>query len=162
NLTRDHLDFHGDLDAYFAAKARLFTDLLPASGKRDPVAVVNVDDPAGARLAARLPVRCVRVGRVPAAEVRVDEVATTLDGTRGVLAFDGRRVPFTSPLVGAPHVENVLCAAGAAWALGMSPETIVAGIASADPPAGRVERIAGPGFTVVVDYAHTPDALERL
>src|SRR5207302_710580 len=70
NLTRDHLDFHGDLERYGAAKARLFLDELPASGKRDPVAVVNVDDPAGACLAARVRTRCVRVGRGTGADVR--------------------------------------------------------------------------------------------
>ncbi len=162
NLTRDHLDFHGDLETYYAAKARLFHALLPASGKRAPVAVVNVDDAAGARLAGEIAGRCVRVGRGPTADVRLAAVRSTLDGTRGVLAFDGRPTQFTSPLVGAPHAENIALAAATAWALGTAPEVIAAGIASATPPPGRVERIAGPGFTVVVDYAHTPDALDRL
>jgi UDP-N-acetylmuramoyl-L-alanyl-D-glutamate--2,6-diaminopimelate ligase len=72
------------------------------------------------------------------------------------------RVRFTSPLVGAPHSENIAAAAATAWATGVPPDAIVAGIAATAPPPGRVERIAGPGFTVVVDYAHTPDALERL
>src|SRR5215831_18709580 len=63
NLTRDHLDFHGDIERYYSAKARLFLEHLPASGKPDPVAVVNVDDAAGARLATLVATRCVRVGR---------------------------------------------------------------------------------------------------
>jgi UDP-N-acetylmuramoyl-L-alanyl-D-glutamate--2,6-diaminopimelate ligase len=162
NLTLDHLDFHGDMEAYFAAKARLFTELLPASGKPDPVAVVNLDDPAGARLAAAARTRCVTFGRHPRADVRPVDVTSTLAGTRGVLSLGDRRVPFTSPLVGQPHTENVAAAAATAWALGVAPDAIAAGIAAAELPAGRVERIAGPGFTVVVDYAHTPDALERL
>ncbi len=161
NLTRDHLDFHGDLEAYYAAKARLFHDLLPASGKPAPVAVVNVDDPAGARLAAEIAGRCVRVGRTRG-DVQLAEVESTLQGTRGVLLLGGRRVPFTSPLVGAPHAENIALAAAVAWALGTDAGAIAAGIAGATPPPGRVERIVGPGFTVVVDYAHTPDALDRL
>src|SRR5881296_115790 len=146
NLTRDHLDFHGDLERYGAAKARLFLDELPASGKRDPVAVVNVDDPAGARLAAH---------------VRPLEAETSLAGTRGTLALGAERLPFESRLVGAPHLENILGAAAAAWALGTPPEAIACGLAAAESPPGRLEQIAGPGFTVVVDYAHSPDALAR-
>lgn len=162
NLTRDHLDFHGTEEAYFDAKARLFDELLPASGKPDPVAVVHVDDPAGARLAARVRTRCVRVGRQATADVRAVDVTSTLTGTHGTLVFGADAVPFTSPLLGAPMTENILCAAGAAWALGTPPDVIARGIAAAPPPAGRVECIAGPGYTAVVDYAHTPDALARL
>ncbi len=162
NLTRDHLDFHGTVDAYYDAKARLFRELLPASGKPGAAAVVNVDDAAGARLAADAPGRVVRVGRGGRVDVRLAEVESTLEGTCGVLVLGGHRLPFASPLVGAPHAENVALAAATAWVLGVQPAAIAAGIAAAEPPPGRVERIAGPGFTVVVDYAHSPDALERL
>jgi UDP-N-acetylmuramoyl-L-alanyl-D-glutamate--2,6-diaminopimelate ligase len=161
NLTRDHLDFHGDLERYFAAKARLFLEYLPAGGKRDPVAVVNVDDGAGERLADMVATRCVRVGRGARADVRALDVATSLTGTRGTLALGADRVAFESPLVGAPHVENILGAAAAAWALGVAPDAIARGLAALEPPPGRLEQIAGPGFAVVVDYAHTPDALAR-
>ena len=162
NLTRDHLDYHGDLDRYFAAKARLFLEYLPAGGKPDPVAIVNVDDPVGARLAATLATRCVPVGRTPRAAVRPREVDTTLAGTRGVLEVGGEELPFTCRLVGAAHVENILAAVATAWALGVPREAIARGVAAVEPPAGRLEQIAGSGFTVVVDYAHTPDALSRV
>jgi len=162
NLTLDHLDYHGDMEAYFAAKARLFTELLPASAKADPVAIVNVDDAHGVRLAAALRTRCVPFGRGPDAAVRLVEIESTLDGTHGVLALGTSRLAFSSPLVGAPHTENIAAAAATAWATGIDVHAIAAGIAATAPPAGRVERIAGPGFTVVVDYAHSPDALERL
>jgi UDP-N-acetylmuramoyl-L-alanyl-D-glutamate--2,6-diaminopimelate ligase len=162
NLTLDHLDFHGDMDAYYAAKARLFTELLPASPKPDPVAVVNLDDVGGRRLAAEVSTRLVGFGRAADATVRLTDVESTLAGTRGVLVLDGARLAFTSPLVGAPHSENIAAAAATAWATGIAPDAIAAGIAATASPAGRVERIAGPGFTVVVDYAHTPDALVRL
>jgi len=162
NLTLDHLDFHGDMEAYFAAKARLFTELLPASARLDPVAIVNVDDAHGVRLAAAVRTRCVPFGRGADAVVRLEAVESTLVGTRGIIVLGTRRVPFTSPLVGAPHCENIAAAAATAWALGVEPDVIAAGIAATAPPPGRIERIAGPGFTVVVDYAHTPDALERL
>ena len=161
NLTRDHLDFHGDLERYYAAKARLFLEHLPASGKATPVAIVNVEDPAGARLADDVDVRCVRVARTAPADVTPEDVATTLGGMQGVLRFGDERVAFTCPLVGTPHLENILCAAGAAWALGAPVDTIARGLAAAVAPPGRLEQIAGPGFTVVVDYAHTPDALAR-
>jgi UDP-N-acetylmuramoyl-L-alanyl-D-glutamate--2,6-diaminopimelate ligase len=162
NLTLDHLDYHGDMEAYYAAKARLFTELLPASAKPDPVAIVNVDDPAGMRLAAAVRTRCVPYGRAAGAAVRLLEVESTLGGTRGVLGLGTRSLAFTSPLVGAPHSENIAAAAATAWATGIEVKAIAAGIAATAPPAGRVERIAGPGFTVVVDYAHSPDALARL
>jgi UDP-N-acetylmuramoyl-L-alanyl-D-glutamate--2,6-diaminopimelate ligase len=161
NLTRDHLDFHPTLEDYYAAKARLFLDHLPAGGKPAPVAVVNLDDAAGERLAASVATRVVTVGRHPRAAVRPRAIDTDLDGTRGVLELDGRALPFTCRLVGAPHVENVLGAAATAWALGVPPAAIAAGLAALEPPPGRLERIPGPGFTVVVDYAHSPDALER-
>jgi UDP-N-acetylmuramoyl-L-alanyl-D-glutamate--2,6-diaminopimelate ligase len=161
NLTRDHLDFHGDVEKYFAAKARLFLEHLPQGGKPDPVAVVNADDPAGVRLLASLGTRAVAVGRGPRAAVRPHGVETDLTGMRGEIDLDGTRLPFRSRLVGAPHVENVLGAAATAWALGVAPDAIAAGLAAAVPPPGRLEQIDGPGFTVMVDYAHTPDALER-
>src|SRR5262249_57922596 len=93
---------------------------------------------------------------------RALDVESTLGGTGGVLLLGGKRVEFESPLVGAPHAENIALAAGTAWALGVDATAIAAGIAATAPPPGRVERIPGPGFTVVVDYAHTPDALDRL
>src|SRR5262245_19984 len=161
NLTRDHLDFHTDLEDYYASKARLFTEHLASSGKPAPVAIVNVDDPAGTRLAQAIRTHCVTVGRPAEATVRPLEVTTTLAGTRGVLSLAGRRLRFVTRLVGAPHVENVLGAVATAWALGADPDAIAAGLAAATPPPGRLEQIAGPGFTVVVDYAHSPDALAR-
>src|SRR4029450_718182 len=89
NLTHDHLDFHGDVEAYYAAKARLFHELLPASGKPGAVAVVNVDDAAGARLANEVTGRCVRVGRGRPADVRLEAVDSTLEGARGGGVLDG-------------------------------------------------------------------------
>jgi len=161
NLTRDHLDFHGDIERYYAAKAHLFLECLPGGGKPDPVAIVNVDDPLGARLRASLVTRGIAVGTGPHCDVRPLEIETSLAGTRGVLDVGGTRLRFTSRLVGAPHVENMLLASATAWALGVEREAIAAGLAAVEPPPGRLEQIAGPGFTVVVDYAHTPDALAR-
>jgi UDP-N-acetylmuramoyl-L-alanyl-D-glutamate--2,6-diaminopimelate ligase len=160
NLTRDHMDFHADFDDYRRAKLRLFDEHLRTSGKPDPVAIVNADDPVGAALAADVPTRCVPYGRARYAAVRPLEVTSTLAGTRGTLEVGGTVVPFQSRLVGAPHVENILAAVATAWALGADVEAITAGIAEVSVP-GRLEQIAGPGFSVLVDYAHTPDALAR-
>src|SRR5438094_4812030 len=90
NLTRDHLDFHGDLERYGAAKARLFLDELPASGKRDPVAVVNVDDPAGARPAARVRPRRLRGGRGAGGGARPPAARAARPGERGPPAPGGQ------------------------------------------------------------------------
>jgi UDP-N-acetylmuramoyl-L-alanyl-D-glutamate--2,6-diaminopimelate ligase len=161
NLTRDHLDFHPTVEDYYAAKARLFLEHLPASGKPDPVAVVNLDSELGGRLAASVRTRCVTTGHDARATVRPLDVATDLAGTRGTLAVDGRRLAFESPLAGRPHLENILGAVGVTWALGTPLDAIARGLAAATAPPGRLERIAGPGFSVVVDYAHSPDALAR-
>jgi UDP-N-acetylmuramoyl-L-alanyl-D-glutamate--2,6-diaminopimelate ligase len=162
NLTRDHLDYHDSLDDYFASKARLFHELLPAGGKAGATAVVHTRDEFGERLAREVGSRCVTVGRAAGSMVRLRDEESTIGGTRGVLELDGRPLPFRSPLVGAPHGENIAVAAATAWALGVPAATIAAGIAATPAPPGRVERIDGDGFTVVVDYAHTPDALGRL
>jgi UDP-N-acetylmuramoyl-L-alanyl-D-glutamate--2,6-diaminopimelate ligase len=162
NLTRDHLDFHHDMESYYAAKARLFHELLPASAKPGRVAVVNVDNEPGRRLASEVRGRVVRVGRAAQADVRLADATSTLAGSRGTLIAGGERIDFESRLVGGAHLENVVLAAGAAWALGIDWTHVLEGLRRTPAPAGRVEQIAGPGFTVVVDYAHTPDALERV
>src|SRR5437762_3399369 len=107
NLTRDHLDFHGDLERYSAAKARLFLDELPASGKPDPVAVVNVDDPAGARPAARVRPRRVAGRRGTRADAGPRRGGGPPAGARGALALGAGRPPFAGRPVGGPHPEDL-------------------------------------------------------
>ncbi len=147
NLSRDHLDHHGGMEAYFAAKASLFTP------DRCARAVVFVDDPWGARLAASLADdRVVRVRRDEASDVEL-AVGTTRFGWRG------HRV--TLPLTGRFNVDNALVAAAVAVALGVAEDRVAAGLAAAAPVPGRME-VVGPGapVAVVVDYAHTPGGLE--
>src|SRR5207253_1746729 len=96
--------------------------------------------------------------RAGTTHVAMEVSSHALAQERGV----GRRFPFRTRLVGAPQVENILGAAAAAWALGVPSEAIAAGLAAVAPPPGRLERFDGPGFTVMVDYAHTPDALARV
>jgi len=160
NLSRDHLDFHASIDEYREAKARLFLELLPASGKPS-FAVLNASDPEVEKVAARTKVP--RVGFGEGGDVRCTGVVADLDGMRGEIRLGDRSVPFTTRLVGAPHASNIEAAAATAWRLGIPAEAIVRGIAGLPAVPGRLEAVrAGQPFRVVVDYAHKPDALERV
>ena len=158
NLTRDHLDYHASLEDYFEAKARLFD---PARAAR---AAVNADDPRGVELARRcrergLPVTTYAVTNE--ADVVADAVAVGADGGRFTLRTpDGGALPLHTHLLGPLNVANALAAAVTARLVGFDDEAIAAGLASVAAIPGRLERIdAGQPFTVLVDYAHTPDAL---
>ncbi len=166
NLTQDHLDFHETMEAYRDSKMQLFERYLT----RDASAIINVDDPAGeAFLAAarRAGSRLLRVTRDAAsdAEVRLEEAEVRMDGTRARLRLPSGSLDVTLPLVGDFNIENLLVACGVALALDVAPDAIAAGAAACPQVPGRVERIESeaPGApTVLVDYAHTPDALEKL
>jgi UDP-N-acetylmuramoyl-L-alanyl-D-glutamate--2,6-diaminopimelate ligase len=162
NLTRDHLDFHPDMESYFAAKQTLFTELLAHSTKPRRFAVVNRGDAYGRRLAESLREGLVTFGLGDDADVAPIDVERSITGLRGELRFGEKRVAFSSPLVGDAHLENILAAAAAAWADDIPLETIVDGIARCPGIPGRMERVdGGAPFAVLVDYAHSPDALER-
>ncbi|HYG69125.1 MAG TPA: UDP-N-acetylmuramoyl-L-alanyl-D-glutamate--2,6-diaminopimelate ligase [Anaeromyxobacteraceae bacterium] len=159
NLTRDHLDFHGDMESYFAAKRRLFAEHLVEGG----VAVVNARDPWGARLADQLgPGRRVwRYGTRAEDALRAEDVELGLAGIRARFVTPAGAFEVRSPLVGAHNVENLLCAAGLALALGIPPDAVARALSSSPGAPGRLERIDGRGIAVFVDYAHTDDALVR-
>jgi UDP-N-acetylmuramoyl-L-alanyl-D-glutamate--2,6-diaminopimelate ligase len=147
NLSRDHLDHHHTMDEYFEAKASLFDP------DRARIAVVNVDDPWGRRLARQ-------VDRLPVVEVRrADAGDVTLSA--GSSSFRWRDRTVTVPLAGMFNVDNALMAAAVAASLGVDTDQIAEGLAGASPVPGRMEMVSpGPPFSVVVDYAHTPAALE--
>lgn len=166
NLTHEHLDYHGDLESYFAAKAGLF---VARDGQPAPPAVVCVDDAWGRRLHARLmaadaaPVVAVSAGLVPADLVARD-VTADRDGVRFVLqtASDGACRDVTLRLRGRFNVANALVAAGCALAAGADLDRVVAGLGALAGVPGRFEPVdRGQSFAVVVDYAHKPDALDR-
>ncbi|MBI4161392.1 MAG: UDP-N-acetylmuramoyl-L-alanyl-D-glutamate--2,6-diaminopimelate ligase [Acidobacteria bacterium] len=158
NLSRDHLDYHGDMEAYFAAKRRLFESLPEGSP-----AVVNRDDPAGARIASGHRGRIVTFGFGPDAWCRPEEWRTDRDGIRARLRLGEDGIEVTSPLLGRVNLANLLAAAAAAAAVGCSPGGIAAGIARVRTVPGRLERIdPGGGVVAIVDYAHSPDALAKL
>jgi UDP-N-acetylmuramoyl-L-alanyl-D-glutamate--2,6-diaminopimelate ligase len=158
NLTPEHLDYHGDMERYFASKLRLFQELLVPGGR----AVVNVDDPYGARLATLLPT-ALTCGRSAQAQVRPEQLAVTLDGIHGRIATPAGPVQLDSALLGDYNVENLLGAIGAAVALGVPVVAIERGLAAAAGVPGRLERVANQrGAVALVDYAHTGDALDRV
>jgi UDP-N-acetylmuramoyl-L-alanyl-D-glutamate--2,6-diaminopimelate ligase len=162
NLTQDHLDFHGTLDEYRRAKRRLF-ELLAASAKPRRTAVVNADDPAGAAMVAGLDVPVLPFGLGPGARVRAVEHASSLDGIRMTVDTPGGRLTVSSPLIGDHNVMNLLGAVATGLALDLAPAAIARALAGVRAVPGRFEQVhAGQPFLVVVDYAHTPDALERV
>ena len=158
NLTRDHLDFHGDMEEYFRAKRRLF-ELLPEEG----FGITNVDDRRGAEFAA-VARRPVTYAIDAPADVRPGPLSYSLDG----LSFEARTPRGTlrlrSPLVGRPNAYNILAATAAAMALDLPFSAIEAGVANLANVPGRFQLVSGPhdDVRVVVDYAHTDDALKNL
>ena len=153
NLTRDHLDYHGTMESYFASKALLVEHLTS-----DGVAVVNADD----RIWDSLPAapRTVRYGLGAAADVRARQVRSTPDGSRFSLALGTETYDVSLPLIGDFNVANALAAAATAWALGTSGDIVAARIATMPQVPGRLE-IVNERPTVLRDYSHTPDSLER-
>jgi len=162
NLTQDHLDFHGTLDAYRSAKRRLF-ELLAGSMKRGRLAIVNADDPSSAAMVAGLEVETLAFGLGAGARVRAEAFTSALDGIRMTVATPRGRLEVSSPLIGEHNVMNLLAAIGVGLALGLEPPPIAEALRGVAAVPGRFEQVrAGQPFLVVVDYAHTPDALERV
>lgn len=152
NLSQDHLDFHTSMEAYFAAKRELF--------QRAPRAVVVVDEPWGRRIVDELPPRVEVTTVGETAQIRATQVEASIDGSRFVLHLDGVEVPVSLPLVGSFNVSNALVAAGLCQALGIASDQIATGLRRCPQVPGRFEVIRSRRGTVVVDYAHTPDAIE--
>jgi UDP-N-acetylmuramoyl-L-alanyl-D-glutamate--2,6-diaminopimelate ligase len=162
NLTRDHLDYHGTMAAYLAAKLRLFTELL----QQDGAAVVNIDDPAGADVAAACRARGVRLITYGRAEADLHLLRQEPTATGQNLQIDvfGKRYDVALPVAGAFQADNALAALGLVLAGGIDPDMAVAALAQVSGVPGRVELVGATpaGGHVYVDYAHTPDALETV
>jgi UDP-N-acetylmuramoyl-L-alanyl-D-glutamate--2,6-diaminopimelate ligase len=162
NLTQDHLDFHGTFDEYRRAKRRLF-ELLAASPKPGRTAVVNGDDPSGAEMVRGLAVPVLTFGLSEGLSVRAVEHASTIDGIALVAETPRGQVTVRSPLIGEHNVMNLLGAIATGLALGLDPPAVGQALSRVGTVPGRFEQVrAGQPFLVVVDYAHTPDALERV
>jgi UDP-N-acetylmuramoyl-L-alanyl-D-glutamate--2,6-diaminopimelate ligase len=160
NLTQDHLDFHGSMRAYAEAKARLFTEHGPGA------AVLNVDDALGRDLAGRVKSPRVRVSAHPGADADIAPRAARVDSTgiEATVRTPHGDVRLASRLVGAHNLDNLLLALGVACALELDLWRAADALSREPGAPGRLERCDGPGddVTVLVDYAHTPDALARV
>ena len=160
NLTQDHLDFHGSMEAYARAKARLFMDLGPGA------AVLNVDDPFGRDLAARVKAVLVRVSACPgaAADIVPRQLHVDARGIDAVVRTPAGEVHLRSGLLGAHNLDNLLLALGIAHALDLELTRAADALSQAPAVPGRLERCdaSGDDVMVLVDYAHTPDALARV
>ena len=157
NLSQDHLDFHTTMDDYFAAKSSLFDPARARAG------AINIDDPYGEKLFANAAVPCIAFGLSPEADVRATDIELGATSTSFTLVLPRSSAVVTNPLVGHFNVTNCLAAAAIALQAGLEPDAIVSGLNEAPPIPGRFESIdRGQPFTVVVDYAHTPDSLDNV
>jgi UDP-N-acetylmuramoyl-L-alanyl-D-glutamate--2,6-diaminopimelate ligase len=161
NLTQDHLDYHGTMEAYFAAKRRLFEGV----GAPPPrIAIVNSDDPYGERIAAAATHSQVfTYGLAEGASFRATDITMRAGETRFRMTTPAGAIEMRSSLTGRVNVYNLLAASAAAWARGLTLDEIAAGAAQGPQVPGRFQVVpSGNGITVVVDYAHTDDALRNL
>ena len=160
NLTRDHLDFHQTMENYFAAKQMLFAG---TGAPPPPFAVINRDDPYGPKIQTGPDSKILWYGLGKDATVRARHISSSFEGLHFEVQAEGTRFPVQSPLIGRINVYNILAACGVGLSYGLSTETIARGIANCRAVPGRFERVdEGQPFVVVVDYAHTDDALRNV
>jgi UDP-N-acetylmuramoyl-L-alanyl-D-glutamate--2,6-diaminopimelate ligase len=166
NLSRDHLDYHRDMDDYFLAKSRLFTDYLSASAKPQKAAVIFGDDPRGQELLGKIQGKNIDVwsyGEGAQWDVRPLRVERDVGGLRGTLQARQLQIKFNSPLIGAANLQNILGAVGVGLALGLDSRAVAEGIENLKSVPGRLEKVPNRlDLTILVDYAHSPDALEKV
>jgi UDP-N-acetylmuramoyl-L-alanyl-D-glutamate--2,6-diaminopimelate ligase len=162
NITQDHLDYHGTFENYANCKKRFFREYVaPNPGS---VSCINLDDPAGVELAENYPSDYLTYSAAgqPRASVLGEDPHFLPNGIDFTLCFEDERIPVRSPLVGPFNLSNMLCAAACCHSLGVGLKDIARGLENVRAVPGRFEYISeGQPFTVIVDYAHTPDALER-
>jgi UDP-N-acetylmuramoyl-L-alanyl-D-glutamate--2,6-diaminopimelate ligase len=162
NLTQDHLDFHGTIENYFEAKAKLFTQLAQQAKKEKPIAVINIDDRYGEQLLDKIDknIAVATYGMGVRAEFRASNYRIEFGGTSYRLDARGKSYLVRLPLIGRFNVANSMAALAAATALGVNLRDAVASLAKSPQIPGRLESVpAKRQFQVFVDYAHTPDAL---
>ncbi len=163
NLSRDHLDYHATMEDYFAAKLRLFTEILPRSRRADTVAVVRGDDPFGRRVLESVKGAKISFGMDRSLDVYPEKFDARLSGIRATLSVLGKKIEIDSPLVGEFNLLNILGASALSVAAGIESEAVADGVRRCQAAPGRLEAIqAKPGVTILVDYAHKPDALEAV
>lgn len=160
NLTSDHLDFHRDMEGYFRAKQLLFS---AENRNQIETAVINIDDPHGNRLESMVQCPVLRFGFSTSADIRALDCQYEADHTRLTLATPSGEIEFHVNLIGRPNIYNIMAAVGAACSLGIDLQGIRQGVEALKEVPGRLEPVdGGQDFMVIVDYAHSPDALENL
>ena len=165
NLTQDHLDFHRTMESYFDSKAKLFIQLGRQEKKREPVAIVNIDDPYGERLLGKIDkgVAIVTYGMGVKADFRASNYRVEFSGTSYQLDARGKSYLVRVPLIGRFNVANSVAALAAANALGVNLRDAVLSLGKSPQVPGRLELVrAKRQFQVFIDYAHTPDALQNV
>jgi UDP-N-acetylmuramoyl-L-alanyl-D-glutamate--2,6-diaminopimelate ligase len=163
NLSQDHLDYHRDMESYFTAKSLLFTELLAADQAFAGLAVINRDDPWGRKLLSCLSTPMLTYGFGPEADIRPEKYTLSPQGIQASLATPFGRLEVNSPLVGHFNLANLLAASSTALGLGVDPDQVVNGLAAITGVDGRLEPVVVPGQPLVlVDYAHSPDALTQV
>lgn len=164
NLSRDHLDYHGDMDTYWACKKKFFCHILPSGPKSGKtVAVINCDDPRGDELQRVLGNNTITIGHQAGHSIHPGRVALGPAGISGEIKTPRGGLHFKSSLTGAHNLENILAAVGVGTLLDIPRNTIAKGIETLSCVPGRLERIVNEsGRYIFVDYAHTPDALENV
>lgn len=162
NFSRDHLDYHNTMEAYFNAKSLLFSELTRNERGGKKTAVLNMDDPKGMELAALTQAEVVTYGLKQVCDVSAESIIADKTGIRGTLISPMGKKTFRSPLIGEVNIYNILCASAAAVSLDIDLDDVVEGIENLQRVPGRLEPVPNPGgLTILVDYAHTPDALEK-
>jgi len=161
NLSQDHLDYHGNMHAYWACKKRLFTHYLKAVP--DAIAVINTDTPYGHELLSDVTYHAVTTGHSPDSLIRSESTSIDINGIHGRVITPDGRIEIESTLVGAHNLENILSAVGVGVALALPIAAIQNGIHATHSVPGRLERVSdNASIPVYVDYAHTPDALKNV
>lgn len=162
NLSRDHLDYHQTMEAYFEAKARLFGPSGGGGGHRPTYAVINADDPRGQDLIRMTKAQVVTYGMGAACDIRAEALQVSREGVKARLVTPAGATDIASPLIGEHDIYNIMAAAGAAYAMGMSLDSIRSGLGLLKRVPGRLEMVSNRrGLALIVDYAHTPDALSK-
>ena len=163
NLGRDHLDYHATMEDYFAAKLRLFSEILPRSRRTETVAVVRGDNPFGRRVLESVKGSKITFGLDRSLDAHPEKFEADLSGLRATLSVLGKKIEIESPLIGEINLLNILGASALSAALGVDMDAVADGVRRCPGAPGRLEAIAAkPGVTVLVDYAHKPDALEAV
>jgi len=161
NLSPEHLDFHKDMESYYCTKRRFFLELV--EGRYNPRVAINIDDDYGIRLAKEMRDGYISYGIVnPQAEIRAQRCEFSLNGIKADIIHPNGNFPITSELIGRHNLFNILAATSTALALGIPVETIQKGIAALTNVPGRLERVGKGKPAIFIDYAHTPDALEKV